>query len=64
MILSRIAVAAFLTASTISRGSMGVVKFGDDGSEQYAALAGQGAFSDCSSEKIFEEQGKGILAAL
>ena len=40
------------------------LKFGDDGSEQYASLAVRGAFADCSSEKIFEEQGKGILAVL
>ena len=40
------------------------LKFGDDGSEQFASLAVQGAFADFSSEKIFEEQGKGILAAL
>ena len=40
------------------------LKFGDDGSEQYVTLAVRGAFADCSSEKIFEEQGKGILAVL
>lgn len=40
------------------------LKFGDDGSELYASLAGQGTFMDHSSEKIFEAQGKGILAVL
>ena len=40
------------------------LKFGDDGSEQYAALTSIGAFADTTSEKIFEVQGKGILAAL
>ena len=40
------------------------LKFGDDGSEQYALPAANGAFADHSSEKIFEDQGKGILAAL
>ena len=39
------------------------LKFGDDESEQYAVLAGRGTFSDHSSEEIFREQGKGILAA-
>ena len=40
------------------------LKFGNDGSEQYAALSGQGTFMEHSSEKIFEAQGKGILAVL
>ena len=40
------------------------LKFGDDGSEQYAILTAQGAFADYSSEKIFEDKDKGMLAAL
>ena len=40
------------------------LKFGDDGSEQFASLAAQGAFADVTSEKVFEEKGKGILATL
>ena len=39
------------------------LKFGDDGSAQYAALTpGRGAFAEFTSEKIFEEQGRGLLA--
>ena len=38
------------------------LKFGDDASEQYAALTAQGAFAEFTSEKIFEEQGRGLLA--
>lgn len=38
------------------------LKFGNDGSEQYAALASAGAFAEFTSQKIFEESGKGILA--
>ena len=40
------------------------LKFGDDGSVQYAALTEQGAFVDFTSEKIFEEKGRGILVSL
>ena len=40
------------------------LKFGNDGSEQYAALASAGAFAEFTSQKIFEESGKGILASL
>ena len=40
------------------------LKFGDDGSDQYATLSGMGAFFDASTERIFEESGKGILASL
>ena len=36
------------------------LKFGDDGSERYAALASAGAFADFTSQKICEESG--ILA--
>ena len=38
------------------------LKFGDDGSGQYAALAAQGAFAEAASEKIFEDKAKGLLA--
>jgi autotransporter passenger strand-loop-strand repeat protein len=41
-----------------------VVKYGDDGSDDYAALASAGAFFDATSERIFEESGKGMLASL
>ena len=41
-----------------------VVKYGDDGSDDYAALASVGAFFDATTERIFEESGKGILASL
>ena len=40
------------------------LKFGDDGSAQFAALTSAGAFLDATSERIFEESGKGILASL
>jgi Ca2+-binding RTX toxin-like protein len=39
------------------------LKFGDDGSAQFATLSSSGAFADFSSQKIFEESGKGILAS-
>ena len=38
------------------------LKFGNDGSEQYVALASAGAFAEFTSQKIFEEAGKGLLA--
>ena len=40
------------------------LKFGDDGSAQFASLTNMGAFLDATSERIFEESGKGILASL
>ena len=40
------------------------LKFGDDGSAQFASLTSMGAFFDATSERIFEESGKGILASL
>jgi hypothetical protein len=40
------------------------VKYGDDGSDEYAALASAGAFAEFTSQRIFEESGKGILASL
>ncbi len=40
------------------------LKFGDDGSERFAALSSAGAFDAFTSRKIFEESGKGVLASL
>ena len=40
------------------------LKFGDDGAEEFALLSSMGAFFDATSERIFEESGKGILASL
>lgn len=40
------------------------LKFGDDGSDEYNALASVGAFFDATTECIFEEEGKGMLASL
>ena len=40
------------------------LKFGDDGSEDFATLSAMGAFFDATTERIFEESGKGILANL
>ena len=39
------------------------LKFGDDGSEQFAALSGIGAFDAFTSRKVFEESGTGFLAS-
>ena len=39
------------------------LKFGDDGSEQYASLSGMGAFDAFTSRRVFEESGAGILAS-
>jgi Ca2+-binding RTX toxin-like protein len=38
------------------------LKFGDDGSAQYATLAEAGVFADFTSENVFEK--KGVLASL
>ena len=40
------------------------LKFGDDGSEAFAALSGTGAFLGFTSDLVFEETGKGLLASL
>lgn len=37
------------------------LKFGDDGSDLYATLTSSGAFAKYSSQRIFEETGKGIM---
>ena len=38
------------------------LKFGDDGCDQYASLLGAGAFDEFTSERIFEDKDKGMLA--
>ena len=38
------------------------LKFGDDGSRQYDKLLASGAFDEFSSERIFEDKNKGMLA--
>lgn len=40
------------------------LKFGSDGSEQYNALAAAGAFTQFTSQKIFEESEAALLASL
>ena len=40
------------------------LKFGDDGSDQFATLSSVGVFADFTSQKIFEESGKGLLASM
>ena len=40
------------------------LKFGDDGTGQFTELTGAGAFASVTSEKIFEELGKGLLTVL
>ena len=49
---------------TVSGAGKITLKFGDDGSEQFALLTGMGAFADFSSQRVFEESGQGILASL
>ena len=39
------------------------LKFGDDGSDQYAALSSAEAFAESTSRRIFEESGAGLLAS-
>ncbi|MBP5638439.1 MAG: hypothetical protein J6X55_03110, partial [Victivallales bacterium] len=38
------------------------LKFGNDGSEEYADLLAAGAFDELTSEKVFEDRNKGMLA--
>ena len=38
------------------------LKFGDDGSDQYKMLAAAGSFAEFTSQRIFEESQKGMLA--
>ena len=40
------------------------LKFGDDGSDQFASLSGIGAFDAFTSRKVFEESGAGFLASM
>ena len=46
------------------RGCSVELKFGDDDSDIYKDLVSAGAFLDFTSERIFEESGKGVLASL
>ena len=39
------------------------LKFGDDGSDRYAALASAGAFAEFTSQKVFEETQMEMLAS-
>lgn len=53
-----------VTVSGISAENV-ILKFGEsDDPEMFAKLTERGAFADFSSEKIFEKDGKGILAVL
>ena len=52
-----------VTVSGVSADKI-TLKFGDDGSEQFAALSGMGAFDAFTSQRIFEESGKGMLAGV
>ena len=47
-----------VTADQITR------KYGNDHSETFQSLLSQGAFADFSSQKIFEEHNKGVLASV
>ena len=40
------------------------LRFGDDGSDEFAELTAAGAFFDATTERIFEESGKGMLASI
>jgi Ca2+-binding RTX toxin-like protein len=40
------------------------LKFGSDGTEEYTSLTAAGAFAEVTSERIFEERNKGVLASL
>ena len=48
----------------VSGASEVTLKFGDDDSDVYKDLLSAGAFLDYTSERIFEESGKGALASL
>ena len=50
-----------MTVSGVISGEI-TLKFGDDGSEEYAKLSAMGAFDAFSSQRIFEDSGEGILA--
>ena len=50
-----------VTGVTVDRVTL---KFGSDGTEEYATLASAGAFAEVTSEKIFEERNRGVLASL
>jgi Ca2+-binding RTX toxin-like protein len=40
------------------------LKFGSDGTEEYTSLTAAGPFAEVTSERIFEERNKGVLASL
>ena len=40
------------------------LKFGDDGSDQFASLSAMGAFADFTSQRIYEDSAQGIIASL
>ena len=50
-----------VTVSGVAAGKV-ALKFGDDGSDRYAALASAGSFAEFTSQRIFEESVGGILA--
>ena len=52
-----------VTVSGVSADKI-TLKFGDDGSAQFAALSDMGAFNAFTSRKIFEESGNGMLAGV
>ena len=41
-----------------------MLRFGNDGSDEFGKLSAIGAFFDATTERIFEESCKGILASL
>ena len=47
---------------TVTGVSNVILKFGDDGSAQYQSLLAAGAFSEATSQRIFEDKSKGMLA--
>ena len=51
-----------VTVSGVSADKV-TLKIGDDGTEMYDTLAAYGAFSDCTSKKIFEDRTEAFLAA-
>ena len=51
----------FVQVSGVSSAQI-TLKFGDDGSALFDDLTALGAFAECTSEKIFEDESKGMLA--
>ena len=50
------------TSVTVTGVTSVTLNFGNDGSDAYKTLAAAGAFAEFTSQKIFEESGKGLLA--